>query len=65
MTAELVASDPERFRETSARALAVTVGDLVLVYEIQQQLHPEAGGQDALLTSVRALLQARATDRDG
>ena len=64
MTAALVASDPVRFRDTSARALATTIGDLVLGYEIQQQLHPEAGGHNALLVSVRALLQIRPTDGD-
>lgn len=58
ITARVMASDPARFRDTSATALAIAVGDLVLGHEIQQQLHPDIGGQESLLAAVRALLQA-------
>lgn len=56
VAADLIASDPDRFRQTSPRALAVTTGDLVLGYAIQRQIHPDAGDRDTVLAAVRSMI---------
>ena len=56
IAADLIDDDPHRFRHTDARALAVTVGDLVLGYAIQRQIHPGAGSRETLLTAINALV---------
>ncbi|HWV35065.1 MAG TPA: TetR/AcrR family transcriptional regulator [Thermomicrobiales bacterium] len=57
IAADLVATNPARFRQTSPRALAVTTGDLVLGYAIQRQIHPDAGDRDSVLAAIRSLLE--------
>lgn len=56
ITADLIATDPARFSGTDATALAITVGDLIIGYAIQRQIHPEAAGRHTLLAAIDALL---------
>lgn len=56
IAADLIATDPDRFRDTSPDALAVATSDLILGYAIQRQVHPEAGDRVTIVAAVHALI---------
>lgn len=52
-----MATDPERYADTSYRAVAQVAGMLLLGHEMQRQLRPDAATTESVLTALRAVLR--------
>ncbi len=54
-----MATDPDRYADTSSRAVAQVAGMLLLGHEMQRQLRPDASTTESVLTALRAVLRVR------
>ncbi len=52
----MVSGDPDRYRDTSAIAIARAIGDLLIGYEINRFANPDVQSEEELIAAIAALI---------